>query len=152
MKIKNMYEPDEEDLLEWNSHPEDGWPESDWDMYVMDGGNDEIVFRFANDLNCAKRLFFLHCLYYFVGGYYVGKYHSLDERTLVFTICNHKRLMKLLGMVNAQSAETVVAWKVKTLKLLAHEINFDSTFWFNYMFLDDIKKLDDEQAAGDNPA
>ena len=49
--IKNIYEPDKEDILFWLAHNEK-WPDPDWDLYVVNGKNDDLVFQLANDKAC----------------------------------------------------------------------------------------------------
>ena len=57
--IKNIYEPDNEDVLFWLAHNEK-WPDPDWDLYVVNGKNDDLVFQLANDKACPEQEFFLH--------------------------------------------------------------------------------------------
>ena len=52
--IKNIYEPDNEDVLFWLAHNEK-WPDPDWDLYVVNGKNDDLVFQLANDNACPEQ-------------------------------------------------------------------------------------------------
>ena len=119
--IKNIYEPDNEDVLFWLAHNEK-WPDSDWDLYVVNGKNDDLVFQLANDKACPEQEFFLHCLYYFVGELYISNdMEKYQER--IDNLFNKKALLP-----------SVVQWKEKAVLLLAGKITFDSEFWLNYLF------------------
>ena len=54
--IKNIYEPDNEDVLFWLAHNEK-WPDSDWDLYVVNGKNDLMNILFFPPL-CRQNLFY----------------------------------------------------------------------------------------------
>lgn len=75
--LKKIYEPGNNEVLAWLNNKENKWPVSDWDYYVMNGQNDMLVFRLANDSNCIKREFFIHALYYLVGDYF--NTHQLNK-------------------------------------------------------------------------
>lgn len=126
--MKDVYDPDEEDVLAWVSAPNDGWPASDWDYYVMNGKNDDLVFQFANDPSCSKNEFFLHALYYLVGDHYNEKQVNKEK---------HNRVISLLNKVNDRSEPAVQEWKKLTVSLLAGDLAFDTSFWFHYMFRND---------------
>ena len=125
--IKNIYEPDNEDILFWLAHNEK-WPDSDWDLYVVNGKNDDLVFQLANDKACPEQEFFLHCLYYFVGEVYISndmeKYRERIDNLFSKTVL----------------LPSVVQWKEKAALLLAGKITFDSEFWLNYLFYQDIQR------------
>ena len=125
--IKNIYEPDNEDILFWLAHNEK-WPDPDWDLYVVNKKNDDLVFQLANDKACPEQEFFLHCLYYFVGEVYI----SNDMEKYQERIDNLFSRTALLP--------SVMQWKEKAALLLAGKITFDSDFWLNYLFYQDIQK------------
>ena len=50
----NIYEPDNIDVLNWLEN-DDKWPASDWDYYVMNGKNDDLVYNLANDNSCLQK-------------------------------------------------------------------------------------------------
>lgn len=120
--MKNVYEPDNEDILEWINAGGGNWPASDWDYYVMNGKNDSLVFQLANDVGCKEQEFFVHSLYYLVGDYFNSK-----ENPKKLT-----RINNLLSMVNDESCIEVISWKNKTEKLMNNEIEFDPIFWMNF--------------------
>ena len=125
--IKNIYEPNNEDVLFWLAHNEK-WPDPDWDLYVVNGKNDDLVFQLANDNACPEQEFFLHCLYYFVGEVYISNdMEKYQER--IDNLFSKKALLP-----------SVVQWKEKAALLLAGKITFDSDFWLNYLFFQDIQK------------
>ena len=125
--IKNIYEPNNEDVLFWLAHNEK-WPDPDWDLYVVNGKNDDLVFQLANDNACPEQEFFLHCLYYIVGEVYISNdMEKYQER--IDNLFNKKALLP-----------SVVHWKEKAALLLAGKITFDSDFWLNYLFFQDIQK------------
>ena len=125
--IKNIYEPNNEDVLFWLAHNEK-WPDPDWDLYVVNKKNDDLVFQLANDKACPEQEFFLHCLYYFVGEVYI----SNDMEKYQERIDNLFSRTALLP--------SVMQWKEKAALLLAGKITFDSDFWLNYLFYQDIQK------------
>jgi hypothetical protein len=121
--MKDVYNPDTEDLLEWLNSGYSKWPASDWDDYVMNGKNDVMVFNFANDLQCRERDFFVHALYYLIGDYWNSKNRSEKKR---------ERIDRLISMVATDSHSDIQHWKDRSVKLLAGEMDFDPIFWFNY--------------------
>ena len=125
--IKNIYKPDNEDILFWLAHNEK-WPDSDWDLYVVNEKNDDLVFQLANDKACPEQEFFLHCLYYFVGEVYIS--NDMEKyRERIDNLFSKKALLP-----------SVVQWKEKAALLLAGKITFDSEFWLNYLFFQDIQR------------
>ncbi|HVI43358.1 MAG TPA: hypothetical protein VM802_00745 [Chitinophaga sp.] len=127
--MKNVYEPNNEDVLAWVNGGTEKWPASDWDYYVMNGQNDDMVFDLANNHSCARRDFFVHALYYLVGEFYnEGSINSIK----------HNRINHLLGRVNNESTEEVKKWKSDTMLLLSKNMTLDSTYWLNFMFRDEI--------------
>lgn len=103
--IKNIYDPDNEDILSWLNNNEK-WPASDWDYYVMNGKNDDLVYNFANDIKCSKKEFFIHCLYYFVGDIYNS--NNIQKYSL--------RIKNLLEKDDKNMLPQVKEWK-KRLKI-----------------------------------
>lgn len=126
MTFSNIYEPTPEEVNVWAFDTSAEWPASDWDYYVMNGRNDELVFRLANKETCSKKEFFIHCLYYLVGDYFNAEKENIKKL---------HRIDNLINMVNSNSSDEVKQWKEKTLKLLAQEISFDPNFWFNYIYV-----------------
>ncbi|MFC5472820.1 hypothetical protein [Paraherbaspirillum soli] len=128
--MENVYEPDNNDVLEWVADKGDGWPAGDWDYYVMNGKNDDLVFELANDLTCPKRDFFLHSLYYLVGDF-------INERRVnegKINEAKHRRIFRLIDMVDDQSVEDVKEWRDRAVKIFSCDDEFDPHFWMNYMF------------------
>lgn len=125
MKTKDIYTPDNIEILDWINEETDKWPASDWDYYVMDGSNDELVFNLANDLNCKKRIFFIHSLYYLVGCYFNESMKNENKKNRIF---------KLIDMVNSNTSIEVRKWEQETLDLFSQKISFNPYYWLNYMF------------------
>lgn len=125
MKTKDIYNPDNVDILTWLNEVTDKWPASDWDYYVMNGNNDELIFNFANDLNCRKRDFFIHSLYYLVGSYFNESIKNENKRS---------RISKLINKVNNNTSIEVRKWKQETLDLFCQKVTFNPHYWLNYMF------------------
>lgn len=123
--IQNIYEPDNKDVLKWINNESFKWPASDWDYYVMNGKNDELVFNLANDRNCTKRNFFIQCLYYLVGEYFNNKASDPQKKL---------RIDHLLNMVDVSSSEEVIKWKQRTLSLLTGNLDFNANFWLDHIF------------------
>ena len=101
---------------------------SDWDSYVMNGENDDLVFLLVNDEVCPEQEFFLHCLYYFIG-----------------EVCISNDMEKYRERIDNLFSKTVLLssvelWKDKTELLLAGKITFDSEFWMDYLFYQDIQR------------
>ncbi|MDR2834648.1 MAG: hypothetical protein LBV69_00405 [Bacteroidales bacterium] len=145
MKIKDIYNPDNEDIFNWVNDESEKWPASDWDYYVISRGtNDELILSYANNYNCSKRAFFIHCLYYLVGEYFNVKLLFDEEKAQSSKrkiIQNKERIEKLLGLVAQSSSKEVQEWKENAISLLLGNLNFNSDFWFNRMFWEDIKDL-----------
>ena len=122
--MKNPHDPDNDDILQWLS---DGgsWPEQDWDWYVGNGKNDELILRLANDLTCKERAFFVHALYHIVGDYYEWNSEELTIRN---------RIDLLISNVSDSSHADVIEWKVMTMQLLAGEIPFVLDDWIHRLF------------------
>ena len=134
----NIYEPDNIDVLNWLEN-DDKWPASDWDYYVMNGKNDDLVYNLANDNSCLQKDFFLHCLHQSIGEIYISD--SIDK------YC--ERINNLLSK-NPTSSD-VKLWRDRTISLLSGNLKFDNTFWLDYMFYEDIKKRDLEFPEGAIP-
>lgn len=137
-----IYNPQNDDLISWLNNKSESWPDGDWDYYVTSSGvNDDIIFDYANNYDCSKRDFCVHCLYYLVGEYFNNQLffnrkieHSTDEERV---LKGKDRVLKLLNKVKENSSEEVSAWKQNTVDLLSGKIQFDPVFWLNYMFRDD---------------
>ncbi len=129
--MKDVYNPDEDDVQEWLASGKDKWPTSDWDYYVMDGPNDLLVLQLANDLNCKQRLFFIHCLYYLVGDYFNSTKKDEPKR---------KRIENLLDQVDAATTPEVTAWRNETLSLLRGSLEFDSIYWLEHFIYGELKR------------
>lgn len=132
--MKNAYNPDKEDLIEWVNSKDKSWPLADWDHYVIDGNNDTLVLQFANDTECIQRPFFEHVLYLIVGLYFHEGQKNPEHK---------KRIDYLLSLVNDDGLSDIVEWKRKVENLLSGAMEYDSEFWLNYMFYEDMKKYND---------
>jgi hypothetical protein len=121
--MKDIYNPDNEDVLAWLNSSSAKWPASDWDYYVMNGENDDLVFRLANDIQCRRRDFFVHALYYLVGDYFSTKVIKCDRRT---------RIDRLISLVDDNSHSDIQKWKARTLDLFAGKIDYNPDFWFDH--------------------
>jgi hypothetical protein len=123
----NLYFPTEDDIRSWAYGSAKRWPAADWDYYVLDQANDDLVFELANDPNCPNREFFVHALYYLVGSTFNKKEPPADKLS---------RIERLIGKVGSSSMADVVNWKDKVGQLLRHEIPFDVEMWLHHMFND----------------
>ena len=132
--MKNVYEPDQEDIKEWLNEVPCKWPEASWDYYVMNGKNDELVFNLANDINCKEQDFFIHCLYYFVGDYFNAKKKNKEKLN---------RINILLGKAEKSTSIGIQKWLKETNKLLQDKMVFDTKYWLHFMFFE-TKKGDNE--------
>ena len=124
--MKNPHDPDNDDIMEWllgGGH----WPEQDWDWYVGNGRNDQLVLQLANDLTCKKREFFVHALYHIVGDYYEW---NREEDVI------RNRINGLMVNVSDSSHPDLIEWKAVTARLFAGEIQFTLDDWVNHMFQD----------------
>ncbi|NDV60655.1 hypothetical protein [Bacteroides sp. 519] len=125
MKLKDIYNPDKIDILAWVNDEADKWPVSDWDYYVLNGNNDELILNLANEVTCQKRGFFVHSLYYLVGIYFNESIKDENKKS---------RILKLIGMVSNNTSVEVKRWKQETLDLFSQKTTFDPYYWLNYMF------------------
>ncbi|EOT8833097.1 hypothetical protein ACNENL_002389 [Escherichia fergusonii] len=123
--MKDVYEPDNEDIYEWLNSRSYRWPESDWDYYVLNGKNDLLIFKLANDQDCFQRLFFIHALYYLVGDYYHSGMTDYNK---------HKRIIKLISKVNDDCCPEIIKWKNETINLLSNKSKFNIEYWLHHMF------------------
>ena len=138
MEIKNVYEPDNEDLLNWIKSSGDSysWPDADWDLYVSAGGdNDHIIFKYAN-MEGEKQLFFIHCLYYLAGEYFVGKSRAKDTFDYHLQI-KKTRLDTLLSHINNHNHALVKEWASYVESVLDEKIVYKHIDWFGYLFWGD---------------
>ena len=130
MELDKIYNPTPSDFLNWLNSGSEEWLASDWDYYVTSvEENDDLLFQYANDLQCAKKDFCLHCLYYLVGEYYNNCLAGKDDKK------RKTRIDRLLALVTPLSLPQLCEWKQKTTSLLSEELKFDPQFWFNYLFL-----------------
>ncbi len=123
--MKNIYYPDNEDILEWLSSDTDEWPDSNWDFCVIsEEKNDNIVFRLANDRSCHMQWFFVHCLYYLVGEYW-------DDDS------KRQRINQLLKMADSHVNLEVTQWENEATEFLSGKVSFDPHYWLNQAFQED---------------
>ena len=126
----NVYEPENSDVLEWiaSASPKE-WPASDWDFYVCNGRNDQLILEKANDPNLEHRVFFVHCLYHIVGDYFL--WNSSNEKF-------RKRIDQLMACVDEASSIEVTKWLVETEDLLSAKSEFVQNYWIGFMFFDKL--------------
>jgi len=140
MDLDKIYYPGNNDFLDWLNSDSAAWLAPDWDYYITaTEANDLTLFKYANNAQYPKSDFCLHCLYYLV-----GEYHN---NTLAGKTDNKRkaRIEALLGMVEPACQPQLIEWKQKTTELLYGELKFDPEFWFNFLFISDIKKLCDNE-------
>lgn len=123
----NPYDPEPSDLKEWvNTSPgSNSWPEQDWDLFVINGKNDELLIEYGNNENSPHQKFFIHALYHLVGDYY--EWNREDEEIL-------ERIKSLLDRIDSDSVEALQKWKKETKLLLSDDLNFDLNYWIDHMF------------------
>ena len=124
----SVYDPYPEEVEAWVA---DGkptpWPEQDWDYFVSEGRNDDVIFKYANDAACPFSDFFLHCLYLIVGDF--REWHA--ENTV-----RKERILRLLSRVDSTCSST---WKNETVAILAGEAEFVLSYWIDHLYYDDIQ-------------
>ena len=57
--MKDIYNPDNEDVMEWVNSSEEKWPASDWDYYVTSCDNDLLIMKLAK----GYILLFIHTVF-----------------------------------------------------------------------------------------
>ena len=119
----NVYEPEHKDVMKWVNSPESRWPAADWDYYVLNGNNDDLVLDLANRSSCSKQEFFIHCLYYLVGDYVNEGMASTVKR---------RRIQALLGCVDDEYSEEVLAWRARTQAALDGSERIDPMEWLHF--------------------
>lgn len=125
--MKNVYDPDQEDVIEWLNEIPRKWPEASWDYYVMNGKNDELVFRLAGDINCNEQDFFIHCLYYLVGDYFNSKQENKEKL---------RRINILLSKAEKSTSIALQKWVKETNMLFEDRVIFDPKYWLHFMFFE----------------
>lgn len=105
----NVYEPEPHDVLEWVGSAVARWPASDWDYYVMNGKNDELVLSLANSDTPVKGGFFLHCLYYLVGDFVISGRGDVRRE---------QRIRALIDRVDERACADVKRWCTQTQAVL----------------------------------
>ena len=126
----NVYDPSPTDINEWLLTGDWKWPEQDWDLYVINGHNDELIFQRANDDSGHQHAFFVHCLYHLVGDFVEWNSDNADIRA---------RIDHLLDAVNDSSHSAVIKWKVETQAVLNGGMPFDLRYWINFLFNRDVE-------------
>ena len=141
--MKDVYNPNKEDILEWVGSKSSKWPESDWDYYVMGGDydNDLLVYELANDNTCAQRSFFLHALYYFVGDFFNEKLRRKSTLLNLRLENKKERIGKLLDILkNDETASPELKlWFEDVNALFENKLLFDVNYWLHHLFYEDIK-------------
>lgn len=138
MNIKDIYNPDKEDLLNWinGNGDSNSWPDGEWDVYVTAGGdNDDTILEYANKEN-SKQLFFIHCLFYLAGEYFIYNRNIHNKIDSELTNQRKERLDKLLSQVNSESNPEVQQWKEEVTQVLLGEKDSNDRDWFGYLFKD----------------
>lgn len=119
--MKNVYYPDNDDVLDWANGPTQAWPESDWDFHVIDGPHDDLIFSMINNAH-KKSSFFLHCLYLLAGEALVPEQDNIEK---------NERLDRLLNMVTENSKPELIKWKRSVEEVRFGSKAFVSSEWFN---------------------
>jgi hypothetical protein len=127
--MKDVYNPDNEDVMEWVNSSEEKWPASDWDYYVTSCDNDLLIMKLANGLEGSKKMFFVHALYYLVGAYFRSSSRKEEKK---------KRIDSLLSLAERNASPEVTKWRNETLNLFAGDLEFDLNYWTNYLIYDDL--------------
>ncbi|WP_146534828.1 hypothetical protein [Rubripirellula reticaptiva] len=126
----NVYDPSPSDVAAWvQLGIPTPWPDQDWDMYVCNGLNDDLILAYANDPSCIQREFFVHCLYQLVGDFTAW---STGNTVL------GARIEELLANVDAKSHEDVSKWRDETIALRGGELSFDLNYWVHHLYADQI--------------
>jgi hypothetical protein len=131
--MKDVYNPDQQDILEWANSKSCKWPASDWDYYVMGGNydNDLLVYQLANDESCLHKSFFVHALYYFVGDYFNEAARMKSGLSKARLDSKKKRIQNLLGIVKSDSkaSSELRLWLKDVERLLGKRLPFDVDHW-----------------------
>lgn len=120
----NIYEPHPRDVVAWAEAPDSSWPAADWDFYVMNGRNDDLVLSLADSYSCRKRDFFVHCLYYLVGDHLNSANQSKERRT---------RIDRLLSLVQETSSAEVKEWRDRATRVLTGVDPFQPFEWLHHI-------------------
>ncbi|QDV17318.1 hypothetical protein Pan153_19530 [Gimesia panareensis] len=119
--MKNVYYPDQEDILEWANGPGQSWPESDWDYHVIDSRNDELIFSLVCQAH-QKSGFFLHCLYCLAGIILLPDQDQIPD---------WERLDKLLIQVTERSRPELIEWKSRVDEVRHGKKAYVAEEWYN---------------------
>jgi len=144
--MKDVYNPDRKDILEWVNSKSEKWPASDWDDYVMRGkhDNDLLIYRLADDDTCSCRKFFIHALYCFVG-YYFYEIRRMQNKILTSHLKDRrKRIDRLLDNIenNEKSSVELNRWSDEVTALLNGGLSFELNYWIHHLYHEDIENND----------
>ena len=127
----SVYDPSPDEVEAWVATGKPTpWPEQDWDYYVSEGRNDDVIFKYANDAACPCHDFFEHCLYLIVGDF--REWHRED------TVRND-RIQRLISRVDSTCSSTVQKWKNETIAMLAGDAEFVLSYWIDHLYYDDTQ-------------
>lgn len=117
--LKDPFNPTREEILEWAYDAESYAPEEDFDLYITDVENADLLLMFVADPTCPKRRFFLSCLYLLVGDTVrsEGKAHDLAQ------------VERILDVAVVGNNVDVGRWVALSRDLIAHPEKFDYDAW-----------------------
>ena len=130
--VVNPFDPNPQDVKRW-MYSDESWPEQDWDLFLANGRCDEVLLECARDLQCPRRDFALHCLYFLVGD-------VIYETRSVVRVA---KVQEFLSSVGDKEDQELVDWKKESIELLSGEREFDYEYWCNHAF----KRQDLESSA-----
>jgi hypothetical protein len=122
MNFKDPWNPEPEEIIEW-ANSNDPWPEQDFDLAVITGYNDELLFGLAKDQSSPKRVFFIHVLYLMVG----DSVHGKEE-------LRQYKLKNFISEKDTSSDPELEKWKKESLELLDGKLDFNYDYWCSHSF------------------
>ncbi len=117
-----------DDLREW-AYSDDPEPQQDFDLLITGVGHEDLFLEFVEDESCAKRTYFLGCLYLFVG----------DAVRTGFESSSKSDVEALLGRVASAESQATRKWRERSLELIRRPEMFNYDQWCAGGFSDEAR-------------
>jgi hypothetical protein len=119
MKFKDPFNPTQKEIMEWAYEEDVLEPEQDFDIYITNSENSNLLFDLATDKNCPSKNYFVKCLYLFVGNHIrtKGKSSTVQE------------IESILNKGSNSTDNIIQEWIIRTRDILIHPENFSYDLW-----------------------
>ncbi len=125
--MQDPMNPTDTELRQWAQDPQAMAPTEDWDLILTDPSRIVLIFELAADISLPTRLFFLRCLYLYIGDFVRAHHQDPQWEQGAFKILN-------LGKQNPQP--DIRLWADRASDLLQNPSSFHSDDWCNGYLLE----------------